>query len=84
MGEKPSDTTRESILRNVLRIHARFCKQPEQGHIGKFIELVIADLAQQPGPFGLVHGLAERLVALLDIGMLVGIDDRLFRFVEDT
>jgi hypothetical protein len=44
--KKSRDTPREDVLGHIFGMHARFRIEPEQGHIGKFLEFVVANLPQ--------------------------------------
>ncbi len=44
--KKPRDTPWEDVLGYILGMYARFCIEPEQGHLGKFLEFVVANLPQ--------------------------------------
>jgi hypothetical protein len=58
-------------------MHARFGREPEQRHIGKFLEFVVANLPQQsPAGGGLHHGV-QGCESGFDRRMLIGVDGRL-------
>src|SRR5262245_50192760 len=64
--EVAGNGTWKRILRDILGVHGCVCVQPEQRDLSKFINLMIADLAQQPSPFRLVHHRSEGCQALFD------------------
>src|SRR5262249_48560925 len=52
-----SDHPRKHILRDILGVHGGFGEQPEQGYVGEFGELMVADLAQQARALRRLHDL---------------------------
>jgi putative SOS response-associated peptidase YedK len=63
--EKARDDPRKRILGNILGIQDRFRVQPEQGDLGKLLDLMVPDLPQQACPLGDVHRRGEGVLAFL-------------------
>src|SRR5262249_40595061 len=58
--------------------------QPEQRYLGKLVELVVPDLAQQARPLRHVHYSAEGLQAFLDEWVLIPIAHRILGLMDIT
>src|SRR5262245_53434564 len=82
MCEETGDDPRKRILGNILRIYGCVCIEPEQRHLGKLVELVVPNLAQQARPLCHVDSRTEGFQALLDNRMLIPMPQRVVGFMD--